>query len=97
MHIDAQMFNCLNSLAPDYLSILFEYLSLHHGVNIRVVTNKDLKIPRSRTSAGEQSFGVRGALSWNKLPQDIKEATMVKSFVARLTKLREQKYDFDND
>ena len=72
LHIDAQMFKCLNSLAPYYLSILYEYLSLHHGVNTRAVTNKDLNVSRCRTSAGEQRFGVRGALSWNDLPQDIK-------------------------
>ena len=97
MHVDTQMFKCLNALAPDYLSILFECLSLHHGVNTRAVANKDLKIPKSRTSAGEQCFGARGALSWNKVPHDIKEATTVKGFVANLTKLLEEKYDFVKD
>ena len=42
-------------------------------------------------------IGVRGALSWNKLPQDNRLATSVKSFVANLTKLLEEKYDFNRD
>ena len=27
LHVDAQIFKCLNSLAPDYLSMLYEYLA----------------------------------------------------------------------
>ena len=85
----------MNSLAPDYLCILFDYLSFHHGVNTRAVTNRDLRVPRSRTAAGEQCFGVRGAVSWNSLPQDVKELPTLNSFVAALTTLIEQQYNFE--
>ena len=82
LHIDEYMYKCSNSVAPDYQNVLFEYLPLHHGVNTRAVTNTDVNVPRSRTSTGEQSFGVRGAISWNNLPQDVKEVATVKRFVA---------------
>ena len=89
------MYKCLNSLSPDYLSILFEYLSLHHGVNTRDAANKDLKVPRSRTAAGEQCFGTRGSITWNSLPQDIKVRPSLDSFVAALTGLLELQYNYE--
>ncbi len=94
IHISTQMYKCLNSLSPDYLCILFEYLSLHHGINTRAVANRELNVPRSRTSAGEQCFGTRGAVLWNGLPQDIKELSTLDSFVSALTRLMEQEYNF---
>ena len=51
LRVNAQTCKCLNALAPDYLFV-FEYLSIHHGVNTRVVAYRDLVVATSRIHAG---------------------------------------------
>ena len=73
----------LDGLVPDNLCQIFSRLSDVHDRVLRN-TKYDLAIPRMRTAYGQKSYAFRGADTWNKLHSDIKLATSIQPFKAKL-------------
>jgi hypothetical protein len=66
-HKCIQMYKCLNSLSPAYLSDMFE--QVNHGYSTRNSCN--LKISQCKTQMGQRTFTYIGATLWNSLPRYI--------------------------
>ena len=63
------MSKSLNGLAPVYLQDLFS--ERHTDYDMRDSLRKS-NLPRPRTDYLKRSFGYRGALLWNSLPENIR-------------------------
>ena len=78
------MFNykCLNNSAPKHLAETFEYVHQHHDYRRRSATDKDLLLPRAKTSLFQHSFAYYGAKIWNhdQLPLNIHNCSGIKMF-----------------
>ena len=81
--INTMVFKALNGLAPEYLSNLFIRNSESHLMALRN-TSTDLQLPKKSTTNGQKCFSYRGAKSWNCLPFQIKQASSLKVFKAKL-------------
>jgi len=64
------VFNCLNNLAPSYLSTTCQPVADNAGRrHLRSAARCDLAVPATRTvSYGPRSFAVAGPSMWNSLP-----------------------------
>ena len=81
--INTMVFKALNGLAPEYLSNLFIRNSESHLMALRN-TSTDLQLPKKSATNGQKCFSYRGAKSWNCLPFQIKQASSLKVFKAKL-------------
>ena len=72
-------YNCLNKLAPDYLSSYILKLSDRHMRELRNSVT-DLLVPRMKTSYGQKSFAFCGAKEWNNLDLRTKLAPSIHYF-----------------
>jgi hypothetical protein len=81
-HKCIQMFKCLNSLSPDYLSSLFECVS--HGYSTR--QSSQLKVLKCKTNMGQRSFVYSGAILWNSLPLNVRSVSSLDAFKSNLLK-----------
>ncbi len=76
-----------------FLSILFEIMSFHLGVNTIAVSDRDIAVKTSRTQAGTQTLHSRGSLAWYSFTNDVgKKPTLMGSMTA-WTKELESKYE----
>ena len=74
------VYKSLNGLAPNYLSSKFIQRSdVITSYNLRDSDNK-LAIPLPRTNYYKNSFGYSGAVLWNSLPSDARQATSLINF-----------------
>ena len=81
--IRTMVFKALNGLAPKYLSDLFIRNSESH-LRVLRYTNTDLQLPKKTTSNGLKCFSYRGVKSWNTLPLEIKQASSLQEFKAKM-------------
>ena len=73
------MFKTVNNLVPEYLSDKFASVNTIHRHNLRGAQH-NLFIPRPNTEALKKSFRYRGAVTWNSLSAEAKQATTLNSF-----------------
>ena len=86
IHIYIYTFKILNFLAPTYLSSLVSH-RLPSKYNLRNYSDKFLlSYPRfkSKATLGDRSFTCAAPKLWNVLPFDIRSASTVSSFKAKL-------------
>ena len=74
-HRCVQMYKCVNTMCPEYLSCKFKNIS-HY--NTRQVNN--LNTIKCKTSMGQRSFTYSGAHAWNDLPGAIKLSPSISVF-----------------
>ena len=77
------MFKTVNNLVSEYLSDKFTSVNTIHRHNLRGAQH-NLFIPRSNTEALKKSFRHRGALTWNDLSVEAKQATTLNSFYSAI-------------
>ena len=75
------MFKSLNGLAPVYLQDLFS--ERHTDYDMRDSLRK-LNLPKPRTDYLKRSFGYRGALLWNSLPENIRAIRSIRKFKKKI-------------
>ena len=79
------MFKTVNNLVPEYLSDKFASINTIHRHNLRGAQH-NLFISRPNTEALKKGFRYRGAVTWNSLSVEAKQATTV--FLFRYCTLR---------
>ena len=77
------MFKTVNNLVPEYLSDKFTSVNTIHRHNLRGAQH-NLFIPRPNTKVLKKSFRYRGALTWNDLSVEAKQATTLNSFYSAI-------------
>ena len=77
------MFKTANNLVPEYLSDKFTSVNTIHRHNLRGAQH-NLFIPRPNTEALKKSFSYRGAVTWNSLSVEAKQATTLNSFYSAI-------------
>ena len=77
------VYKAINNQAPEYLSVLFNRVSVMTGSTIRNASI-NLRPPRLNTTLAHNCFTHRRALLWNNLPTEIKSAKSYESFKNRL-------------
>ena len=73
------MFKTVNNRVPEYLSDKFVSINNIHMYNLRGAQH-NLFIPRPKTEALKKSFSYRGAVTWNSLSAEAKQATTLNCF-----------------
>ena len=73
----------LHGLAPDYLCSMFTYCSSITSYSLRDTEGK-LAIRKPRTDYLKNSFSYSGAVLWNSLPMDLRQANTLSKFSKRL-------------
>ena len=63
----------LNGFAPDYLAQMFTERSIITYYTLRDTGDK-LALPQARTNYLKYSFGYSGAVLWNSLPNEVRQA-----------------------
>ena len=77
------MFKTVNNLAPEYLSDKFQSTNSIHKHNLRGAQH-NLFVPRPNTEALKKSFSYRGAITWNSLSAEAKQATTINRFYSAI-------------
>ena len=78
------MYKTMNNLVPRYISEKFNRTSVIHRHNLRN-TNLNLFVPRPNKEALKKSFSYRGAVLWNSLTPQAKQATTLEAFKTYLS------------
>ena len=73
------VFKSLNGITPEYLSELFVNRSDVTEYLLRESVNK-LAVPLPRTNFLKNSFSYSGAVLWNSLPSDLRQAESLSDF-----------------
>ena len=76
-------YKSLNYLTPEYLWFKFTYRRDISKYNLRDCVNK-LAIPKPRTNYLKNSFIYSGAVLWNSLPSDLRQAESLNIFRNKL-------------
>ena len=77
------MFKTVNNLVPEYLSDKFASINTIHRHNLRGAQH-NLFIPRPNTEALKKRFRYRGAVTWNSLSAEAKQATTLNCFYSAI-------------
>ena len=77
------MFKTVNNLVPKYVCDKFASVNTIHKHNLRGAQH-NLFIPRPNTEALKKSFRYRGAVTWNSLSAEAKQATTLNSFYSAI-------------
>ena len=77
------MFKTVNNLVLEYLSDKLSSINTIHRHNLRGAQH-NLFIPRPNTEALKKSFRYRGAVTWNSLSAEAKQATALNCFIPLL-------------
>ena len=72
------MFKTVNDLVPEYLSDKFASVNTIHRRNLRGAQHS-LFIPQPNAEALKKRFRCRGAVTWNSLSVEVKQATTLNS------------------
>ena len=78
------MYKVANNIAPEYVTDLFHLRGNNSNEttsNLRSVFNRNFLIPKPSIGLFKGSLSYSGALIWNSIPIDIKNATSIHSFV----------------
>ena len=73
------VYKSLNGLAPQYLRDKFVHRNNISNYSLRDAENK-LAIPLSRTNYMKNSFSYSGAVLWNSLPAEMRQADDLSTF-----------------
>ena len=73
------VYKSVNGLAPEYLCSKFSKRSCASGYSLRDITGK-LAVPFPRTNYLKNSFSYNGAVIWNSLPLELRQANSLNSF-----------------
>ena len=76
------VYRSLNGQAPEYLTHLFNKSISVHNYRTRTAVSDGLIVPRARTNAGKQAFSHCGAIEWNQLPVNVRNASSKQAFSA---------------
>ena len=79
------IFKSLYNLAPEYLGSKFTSRSMTTPYSFRDSENK-LAIPLPRTNYLQNSFSYSGAVLWNSLPQNLRQAESLSNFKTLLNR-----------
>ncbi|CAG2190139.1 unnamed protein product [Mytilus edulis] len=92
------MFKCMNGLAPDYLSIKFTACADLYNYCLRSTTSGLLHVPRPNSDFFKRTFKYSGLITWNNLPNNIKEIDNLDTFKTNCSNyfLTEQNKDARN-
>ena len=71
------MYKTMNDLAPEYLQSLFS--QRHSAYNLRN-SERRLTLSKPSTNFLKRSFSDSGAMLWNNLPKNLKNAASVEHF-----------------
>ncbi len=77
------MYKITNNLAPHYLCDLFEMRSNHvqnTDLTLRSMTNRNYMVPKPRNNMFKSSLSYSGAIIWNSIPLEIREAGSLNVF-----------------
>ena len=77
------VYKSLNGLAPDYPKSMFTDRSAISAYSLRNCEGK-LTVPLPRTNFLKNSFSYNGAVMWNSLPTDLRQAQTIASFKSSL-------------
>ena len=66
------VFNCLNGIVPNYLQDSIQVSGLNHHYNLRS-SGFNLMVPKPKTEMLRKCFSYAGPVTWNSLPEYIKE------------------------
>ena len=80
------VYKSLNGLTPDYLSSKFVDRSSVSNYSLRDTEGK-LVIPQSHTNYMKNSFSYSGAVPWNRLPIELRQADSLSAFRAGCERL----------
>ena len=80
------VYKSLNGLAPDYLAEMFIDRSNITNYTLRDTSGK-LAMPQPRTHYLKNSFSYSGAVLWNSLPSDLRQAISLQKFKADCSNL----------
>ena len=80
------MFKCINGLAPLRLTNELSAIGDAHSANTRASSNGNILVPMPHVEQFRNSFKYRGAVLWNTLPRDIREAQNIDEFKYRYRK-----------
>ena len=83
MQLKSLMFKTVNNLVPEYLSDKFASINTIHRHNLRGAQH-NLFIPRPNTEALKKRFRYRGAVTWNSLSAEAKQATTLNYFYSAI-------------
>ena len=77
------MYKCLNSIAPLHLINEISLVSEIHDVNTRSAQLKNVHVPMPNSELFKKSFRYHGAIIWNSLPAELKQAGNIEDFKYR--------------
>ena len=77
------MFKTANNLVPEYLSDEFTSVNTVHRHNL-LGAQHNLFNPRPSTEALKKSFSYRGAVTWNSLSAEARQAATLNSFYSAI-------------
>ena len=78
------MYKTMNDLAPEYLQSLFS--QRHSAYNLRNSEGR-LTLSKPSTNYLKRSFSYSGAMLWNNLPKNLKNAASVEHFKRNIKKV----------
>ena len=82
------MYKVYNNVAPVYLHELFQMRDINldnTASNLRSVANQNFLLPQAKCNLYKGSFTYSGVVVWNSLPNSIKLASSLNSFVQNCT------------
>jgi hypothetical protein len=79
IHQAIMVYKSINGLAPEYLRSKFVDHSCVSGYSLRDTVGK-LAVPFPRTNYLRNSFSYGGAVTWNSLPVELRQANSLNSF-----------------
>ena len=83
-YLDEMMYTTSNDLAPKYLQSLFS--QRHSAYNLRNSEGM-LTLSKPNTNYLKRSFSYSGAMLWNNLPKNLKNAASVEHFKRNIKKV----------
>ena len=78
------MYKTMNDFAPEYLQSLFS--QYHSAYNLRNFEGR-LTLSKPSTNYLKRSFSYSGAMLWNNLPKNLKNAASVEHFKPNIKKV----------
>lgn len=79
------MFKATHGISPIYITEMFQIKSsgCDDTMTLRSDSNKNLKVPRPKVNMFKNSLSYSGALIWNSIPVEIRNADSINSFVTK--------------
>ena len=81
------LYKIANNIAPSYLIDLFQMgkISDNTTSSFSSVANKIFLIPKPKINLFKNRLSYSGAVIWNSIPLEIKNATSINSFISKCT------------